>query len=180
MHRSYKYILMCAVILSILAACGSGNEDGEDGRTYLVRGTVAVDSTLVVGNRLVLVSDNHRTMRFDTIRVEKDGTFLFEGHNTSGVDELYLCNEGGELCRFYASGDMEVNLTLKNEEAGVLKVEYQQNGDSINGWLQEKNAMLDSLSRTNSRRALDSLIRSNPFDLRVMLLLRDQIPAMHD
>lgn len=180
MRRSYIYIIMCVVLSCILHACGNGHEGDEDGRTYLVRGAISVDSTLVLDNHLVLFTDNHRTMRTDTIRVEKDGTFLFEGHGTSGVDELYLCNEDGELCRFYASGDMEVNLSLTNKEPGVLTVEYAQNSDSINGWLQEKKDFLSGKDRLYSRALLDSLLRNYPTDIRVALLLREQMPVIND
>ena len=180
-----RYIYIICVVLSalsllLLGSCGNGDADGDEGQTYLVRGTVSLDSTYVDGNKLVLFTDNHRALTMDTIRIAKDGSFEHEGH-TNGLDELYLCCNEGELCRFYASGNMEVSLSVSATQEEGVKVEYLQSPtDSINDWLQQQKTSLDGKVRNISRGTIDSLIRSYPTDVRVTLLLREQMAAFND
>ncbi len=178
----YIYIIcvvLCTLSMLVFGSCGNGGADGDGGETYLVKGTLSADSTYVFGNKLVLFTDNHRALTMDTIRIAKDGSFEHEGQ-TNGLDELYLCNDEGELCRFYASGNMEVNMTIVGSQEEGVKVEYQQQADSINAWLQHQKALLDGKVRNISRSTIDSLIRNYPTDVRVTLLLREQMAAFND
>ena len=163
----------------IFGSCGNGGADGDGGEAYLVKGTLSADSTYVFGNKLVLFTDNHRALTMDTILIAKDGSFEHEGH-TNGIDELYLCNGEGELCRFYVSGNMEVDVTIVGSQENGVQVEYQQQTDTINAWLQEQKAILAGKERNMSRVALDSLIRQHPGDVRVTLLLREQMLVFND
>ncbi len=180
MNRFILWFYLSASMLGLFCACGSGGKDGDDGRAYWIKGTVSLDSAWVNNDKLVLFSDNHRALQQDTIYLAKDGTFEFEGH-TNGLDELYLCGEKGELCRFYASGDMEVNLSVIATETEGVKVQYLgQQGDTINGWLESKKALFDGKTGNKCRELMDSLIQENPNDLRMTILLRDKIGQIKD
>ena len=171
---------MSVSALAFLCSCGLGGESKDDGRAYLVKGTVSLDSAWVANNKLVLFSDNHRSLQQDTIELSKDGMFEFEGH-TNGIDELYLCGEKGELCRFYVSGDMEVNLSVIATEAEGVKVKFLgEQRDSINNWLAEKASLFEGQSANICRLLMDSLIKEAPSDIRVTLLLRDKMPLIED
>lgn len=179
MNRFILWVYLSVTLLCLCCSCGVGGK-GEEGRSYWIKGSVSLDSSWVNNDKLVLFSDNHRALQQDTIYLEKDGTFEFEGH-TNGLDELYLCGEKGELCRFYASGDMEVNLSVIATEAEGVKVKYLgQQADTINGWLEEQKALFEGQSGNSCRKTLDSLIQANPNDLRVTILLRDKITQIKD
>lgn len=179
MRRIIIWTVALVAALGLMLSCNVGGGNAGEGQAYHIKGTVALDSSQIVDNKLVLFTDNHRTLVQDTIFVTQEGTFEHEGH-TQGFDELYLCGEEGELCRFYASGNMEVNLSLTSSEEGVKVQFHQLPTDTINGWLQEKKASLEGLSSRENRNVIESLIRENPTDMRVSLLLRDQIAAIND
>ena len=179
MYRLLYSILFCVAVICSFGAC-SGNNDGNDGgRSYLIKGSVTLDSTFVANNQLVLYTDNHRILQQDTLRLTSEGTFEFEG-STNSVDELYLCDERGELCRFYASGDMVVDLSLTMGEQGARVKYLSQSTDTINGWLQEQKTLFEGQSTSICHLLMDSLIRNHPNDLRVTLLLRDQMTLLED
>lgn len=179
MYRLLYSILFSVVALCSWVACTGNGGDGDGGRAYLVKGSVLLDSTFVGNNQLVLYTDNHRSLQHDTLRLSTEGNFEFEGH-TNGLDELYLCDERGELCRFYATGDMQVDLSLTMGEQGARVKYLTQATDTINGWLQEQKALFDGQSNSICHLLMDSLIRIHPNDLRVTLLLRDQMPLLND
>lgn len=180
MNRLIFWIMMSVSALAFLCSCGLGGESKDDGRAYLVKGTVSLDSAWVANGKLVLFSDNHRSLQQDTIELSKDRMFEFEGH-TNGIDELYLCGEKGELCRFYVSGDMEVNLSVIATEAEGVKVKFLgEQRDSINNWLAEKASLFEGQSASICRLLMDSLIKEAPSDIRVTLLLRDKMPQIED
>lgn len=180
MNRFIFWIMMSVSALCLLCTCGMGGEGKDEGRAYLVKGTVSLDSAWVKNDKLVLFADNHRALQQDTIVLTKDGTFEYEGH-TNGFDELYLCGEKGELCRFYASGDMEVNLSIIATEAEGVKVKYLgEQHDTINNWLSEKSALFEGQTNAICRLLMDSLIKENPGDMRVTLLLRDKLAVLED
>jgi len=175
--KQLLHILYIFSFLWLLTAChGSGEENA--GRSYLVSGTMQVDSTVVL-DRLVLYSDSHISLHADSIILTPQQTFTFEGHS-AGFDELYLCSDGGELCRFYATGGMEVGLTLQSQPEG-LKVAFAVSpNDTINPWLQEQIAHFEALKPVERRTEIDSLCHQHSTELRTTLLLRDQIQAISD
>lgn len=179
MRRILFLVIVCFSVLSMLVSCNRNGGGSNEGRSYIIKGTVSLDSSMVVDNKLVLFTDNHRSLSQDTVFLSKDGTFEHEGR-TNSLDELYLCGEQGELCRFYASGDMEVNLSLTTSEDSVIVKYLRPQDDSINGWLQEKKSLFDAQSASIRRLIMDSLIHNNPADVRVTLLLRDMMISFED
>lgn len=179
MNRSIFWLLLSFSALCGLWSCGKGGDAENQGQAYKVKGTVMLDSTWLTHGKLVLFTDNHRTLREDTIELTPEGTFEYEGH-TLGLDELYLCGEQGEVCRFYASGNMEVNLSVTSSEEQGVSVKFVETPlDSVNAWLQE-HGNFESTSPRAIKERVESLISANPNDIRVSLLLRNQLPALND
>lgn len=176
-----KYILTSLstiLLLSLFSACRHGGAPGDEGKVYGIAATVEEDSTLVL-DHLVLYSDNHVNMRADSLIPTPQHKIEHEGR-TTGLDELYLCSDQGELCRFYASGGMEVAFVLKTED-GVPSASYaESSSDTINAWLQSQKAMLAGKDAEECRKALDDLCHQRPYDVRCALLLRDEIEEVGD
>jgi len=171
---------MCLLSFSVCASCGSVGGEEAVGRAYVIKGTVLLDSSWIENNKLLLYADNHKTLVHDSIDLTTEGTFQIERH-TNVLDELYLCGAKGELCRFFASGDVEVNLSIVAGEDEQLKVQYLTTpSDSVNGWLQEQKRLFDNQPHSICRLRIDSLIRNYQNDVRVTLLLRDEIANIND
>lgn len=180
MNRLFFWSVCCLSLFCVLLSCSKGADRDDVGGAYWVRGTLSLDSTLMADNQLVLFSDNHRMLSQDTIVVTPDGTFEYEGH-ANGLSELYLCGPAGEYCRFFATGGMEIGLTLMaSADKGVTVTYNRQSTDTINGWLKEKNALFEGQPSDTCRQLIDSLIRLNPSDIRTTILLRDQLAAIQD
>lgn len=178
MNRFILPFFLVMTTICSLWSCSKGEDSEKIGQPYVVKGTVMLDSSWVVNNKLVLYADNHRSLKIDTIDLSPDGSFVFEGQ-ASGLEELYLCGEQGEICRFYASGDMEVNLSITSSAEYGVKTQFVGSPrDSINGWLQENKEKLNSDS--DCRQLLESEIAANPMDVRIALLLRDQLELIND
>ncbi len=157
----------------------SGDNAEKLGQPYVVKGTVMLDSSWVVNNKLVLFADNHRALKMDTIELSPEGTFEYAG-DAVGLEELFLCGEQGEICRFYASGNMEVNMSVTSSEGVGIKTQFMSSErDTINGWLQENYSSLSS-NANECRRQLSEKIAANPTDIRLTLLLRDQLELIND
>ena len=139
MKKTLPFLLLT---LSALVAC-KGREGSHAERAYTVEGTFNVDSTVVL-DHLVLYTDRHTSLGFDSLDLNPQHTFVHTG-STRGLDELYLCSDGGELCRFYATGNAKVS--MKMEMAGdSLKATFDpSSGDSINPWLQQQMAHFRTL-----------------------------------
>lgn len=179
MNRIILPIFLITTALCCLWSCSKGESTEKLGQPYVIKGTVMLDSSWVVDNKLVLFTDNHRALKMDTIELTQDGGFVFEGHAT-GLDELYLCGEQGELCRFYASGDMEVNLSVAASVENGVKAQFLSSAlDSINGWLQECNGNMKNDAQ-ECRQLIEAKIAENPMDIRLTLMLRDQLELIND
>lgn len=179
MNRSILWLSLSLVALCCLLSCGKGVDTEDSGHAYTVKGTIMLDSIWQTNGKLTLFADNHRVLRRDTIALSPDGTFEYIGHSI-GLDELYLCGEQGEICRFYASGDMEVNLSVTYSAEMGISVKYMETPlDSINPWLQEK-AQFEDKSASAIKEKVESLVAANPNDVRVTLFLRDQLSALND
>ena len=149
-----KTLPLFLLALSILAAC-KGREGSHAERTYTVECTFDVDSTVVL-DHLVLYTDRHTSLGFDSLDLNPQHSFVHTG-STLGLDELYLCSDGGELCRFFATGNAKVS--MKMEMAGdSLKATFDpSSGDSINPWLQQQMAHFRTLLGPARKDAIDSL-----------------------
>lgn len=161
-----------------LVAC-HGSEAGDDeGRAYQVSATLRVDSTVVL-HHMALYSDSHIALHEDSLILSPDLTFSLERH-TPGFDELYLCSDGGELCRFFATGGMSVNITLSGRADSLVAVFDATQGDSINPWLQEQRLQFAQMNSERRHTVLDSLCHSMSSDLRCGLLLREEVENLKD
>ena len=163
--------------LSILAAC-KGREGSHAERDYTVEGTFDVDSTIVL-DHLVLYTDQHASLLFDSLDLNPQHSFVHTG-STRGLDELYLCSDGGELCRFYAAGNSGVSMKFSVADDSLHVTYDASQGDSINPWLQQQAASFGTMSSSVRKDALDSLCHQHPHDIRCGLLLRDQIEVLKD
>ena len=174
MKKTLPFLLLT---LSALVAC-KGREGSHAERAYTVEGTFNVDSTVVL-DHLVLYTDRHTSLGFDSLDLNPQHAFVHTG-STLGLDELYLCSDGGELCRFFATGNAKVS--MKMEMAGdSLKATFDpSSGDSINPWLQQQMAHFRTLLGPARKDAIDSLCHQFPHDIRCGLLLRDQIEMLKD
>lgn len=175
--RHLSFYLFSAFLL-LTAACHRGDDGADAGRSYLVNGTIESDSTLELAN-LVLYADNHASLRFDTLLLSAQHTFSHEGR-TAGFDEIYLCFDGGEIGRFFASGGMEVDLTIDWEE-GIPAITFSATlGDTINPWMSETLKTLHSKASAEQHTLLDSLCHQYPADIRNTLLLREVTGTLND
>lgn len=181
--KSLIYYLLPVFIWAGLAACG-GDKASDQGRTYQVTGRVVADSALLQADsawlsNLVLFADNHSSMRADTIVLDADLSFDCQ-LGTVGFDELYLCSDAGELCRFYATEGMEVEILLEQKEGGFVPTFSRTNTDSINPWLQAMDRRLDVKSEPQRHNVMDSLVALPDSSLRTTLLLRDHLMQFQD
>lgn len=166
------------VFLLLTAACHREGDGSDTGRSYLVNGIIAADSTLEL-DHLMLYADNHVSLRSDTLILSAQQTFLYEGR-TAGFDEIYLCSDGGELCRFFASGGMEVNLTIDKQEGAPTVVFSASPTDTVNAWMSENLKALDCKPVAEQHTVLDSLCHQHPADIRNTLLLREMAGTLND
>lgn len=170
----YLYI----AFLLLTAACHRGEDEANAGRSYLVNGTIVADSTLEL-DHLMLYADNHASLRSDTLLLSVQHTFSHEGR-TAGFDEIYLCSDGGEIGRFFASGGMEVNLTIDGKD-GAPSIAFSASlSDTINPWMAEKLNILNNKTSTEQHTLLDSLCHQDPADIRNTLLLREMTGTIND
>lgn len=180
MNRLFFWSVCCLSLFCILLSCNSGAEGEIYEGTFQLKGTLQCDSTLRAVNQLVLFTDNHRRLSYDTINVAPDGTFEFEGP-VSGLSELYLCSDRGEYCRFYAGEDMQVSVTITASVAEGVAVSYKdQPTDTINAWLMEKASLFEEKNSAACCQEIEKLVDSNPSDIRNTILLRDQLAAIQD
>lgn len=162
----------------VIAACGKGGEEQDQGRTYVVSGVVETDSTISLEN-LMLYADNHSSLRVDTI--ELDAGHRFESQlRTAGFDELYLCSDAGELCRFYATEGMEVEVSLTMGEQGLVTRFLPTATDSINAWLQQMDSLFIGQKETRLHDIMDSVTAQRDTSLRPALLLRNHVLEFQD
>lgn len=172
-------VVFSLVLLSLgLTACSNGEPSAVEGKAYQVEASFDVDSTVVL-DHLWLYTDNHVTLRSDSLFLSPEHTFAHQGA-TIGLDELYLCADGGELCRIYAAGGMEVSVSLRSDSVGLQVTFAPTETDSINPWLQQQTSLCDSLTADARKAALDSLCHRSPADIRCALLLREEVESLAD
>ncbi len=172
------YNIIFFLILSAVSACNKSEHNEEEGGTYLVSGCVVCDSTMALDS-LMLYVDNHNSLRIDTIVLDDTLRFTRQYH-TKGLDELVLCCDSGELCRFYATEGMMVDFLLDVSKDEVrAKFEASEN-DTINAWLQQMSKNFDSWSEFQRKDKLDALIADKDTTMRTTLLLRDHVMEFND
>lgn len=148
-------------------------------RTYQVRGCVENDSTLSF-DRLLLFADSHDTLRVDTIKLDASHSFTCQ-YLTDGLDELYLCSDSIELCRFYAEPGMEVDFTVTMGKEGHHTQFVLSPADTINAWLQSMDSLFVDATLPRRRSVLDSIVtQAGNTSLRATLLLRDHMSDVAD
>lgn len=170
--------ILFLLLLGTLSACQGGKDQQEQGRIYQVSGVIEADSTVVLDS-LLLFADNHSSLRVDTLELDQEHRFTSQ-FSTAGFDELYLCSEAGELCRFYATEGMEVELSLTMGEKGLKPSFARTETDSINAWLQEQDSLLSAKSESDKREHLSSLLAGQDTLLRTTILLRNHIMELND
>lgn len=172
------YNIIFFLILSAVSACKKSEHNEEEGGTYLVSGCVVCDSTMSLDSLLLYV-DNHNSLRIDTI--VPDDTFRFtRQYHTKGLDELVLCCDSGELCRFYAAEGMVVHFLLDVSKSEVRAIFEADENDTINAWLQQMSKNFASWSEFQRKDQLDALIADRDTSIRTTLLLRDHVMEFND
>ena len=172
-----NYLCVLALLLTVVS-CHEGGDAVDEGRDYSVHATVDVDSTVVL-DHMVLYADGHASMHEDSLFLSPEHTFEVS-RRTLSLDELYLCSDSGELCRFFAAGGMTVQLSLSGRADSLVAHFDDALGDTINPWLQQHIAELDGWKAEQRREVMDSLCHTMPGDLRCALLLRDQVLDLQD
>lgn len=163
------------LVILLLSSCLGNTDTAGEGRVYQVSATIDADSTMVTDGMSLYV-DNH--VHLHTFSPADTESFSAE-FRTSGLDELYLCTDGGELCRFYATAGMQVGLSV-HVVADSIAVSFTAEGDTINPWIQQHQQKLAAMSVNDRRALLDSLSHQSPQDIRNTLLLRDEIEGLSD
>lgn len=161
-------------LIFLFAACGKGSGDvsAEIKGQYQVRGLLSVADSV---DHIIVIADHHSCADCDTVAVAADGSFTYLGE-TSSIDELLLCLPNGETGRLYAvaDGEYEVSVDTLSQLAFAA-------GDTLNGWLQERNPLFaDSIAMDIRRAAMDSLCRTCASDVRAALLLREHLLSLQD
>lgn len=164
--------------LALLGACGRKGDSQDQGRTYRVTGRFEADS-LTVSDSLMLYADNHRSLRVDTIVLDAAHSFVSE-FRTVGFDELYLCGNEGELCRFYATEGMEVAFSVSRSDDGLEARFEPTPTDSINAWMQVMDSLFSDQKESRRHEIMDSLVAARDTSLRPALLLRDHLMEFED
>ncbi len=173
------YVVLLSLLSVIVSCSGAGEGQQELMRTYQVRGCVETDSTLVL-DRLLLFADSHDTLCVDTIVLDATHRFTCQ-FQTDGLDELYLCSDSLELCRFYAEPGMEVDFTVSMGHEGQRTQFLLSPTDTINAWLQAMDSLFVDASLPRRRSVLDSIItQAGNSSLRTTLLLRDHMCDVAD
>lgn len=172
------YAWLLVLLASLTAAChrGEGVADGEG--VYTLRARVATDSTVSLSH-LVLLADSHVSLRADSLELGADSTCRSE-QVTPGLDEFYLCADGGELCRGFAMAGMEVSVRIEGCADSLVARFEPTPTDSLNPWLEQQHLALDSLKPADRCMVIDSLCHALAADVRCALLLRDEVDRMSD
>ena len=161
-----------------LSACKGVDSDVDEGKTYTLNASFAVDSTVIL-DHLVLYADSHVSLHEDSLILSPEQS-IHHIRRTSTMDEIYLCADGGELCRFYAEGSMEVNFSVSGSVDSLLIVFEPTEKDSINPWLQQQILAFEQYQEAECRTMMDSLCHLMPSDIRCALLLREEVGALND
>lgn len=165
------------LVLCCLAACHDNPQTDDEGNTYAITASFAVDSTVVL-DHMVLYTDTHVALHEDSLFLTPDHNFSLE-QKALAINEHYLCTDGGELCRFYATEGMEVNVTISGK-ADSLTYTFAAEHDSINPWLQDQQRLLQQCNAATRNTMVDSLCHLMPSDVRCGLLLRDALETLND
>lgn len=176
-----KYTISCVyalLLFLLLNACHPKEVNDGEGKAFSVAAEVQLDSTIVL-DHLVIYSDNHVNLSVDSLILSPQGMLDYEGR-AAGLNELYLCSDHGELCRFYASGGMAVDFSLRNSGDSLLVAFTASEHDTINAWLQEQRQSLADVAPQQLKDRLDELCHQHPDDVRNALLLRDEVVAVGD
>lgn len=173
-----KYLILLFAFIVGLAACHDGNNEAGEGRSYTVEARFEVDSTVIL-DHMVLYADSHVSLSEDSLFLSPEGAFSIE-RRTPGLDELYLCSDGGELCRFYAVGGIEVRIALSGRSDSLVVEFDSAANDSVNPWLLSQVELLADAAADERRAVVDSLCHLMPSDVRCALLLREEIAALSD
>lgn len=160
------------------ASCHDGDNSSLQGNEYAVHASFDVDSTVVL-DHLMLYTDSHVALSEDSLFLSTEGTFDIE-HRTPGLDELYLCSDYGELCRFYATGGMSVSVAVSGRADSLVATFAPAATDSINPWLQGQVKEFDASDVRLRRTMMDSLCHSMSGDVRCALLLREEVESLAD
>lgn len=174
----FIFNILLTLGLASFTACHQGEQEQDQGRVYQVKGTIVADSTVVLDS-LMLYADNHSSLRVDTIELDQEHQFTSQ-FRTAGFDELYLCSDGGELCRFYATEGMDVEFTLSMGENGLDATFVQTETDTINAWIQAMNKMLIGQSENRKHEIMDSITAQKDTSLRTTLLIRNHVIEIQD
>lgn len=172
----------CLALLSFLllsmVSCRDQEPAATEGNVYTVQARFDVDSTLSL-DHMVLYADNHVALYNDSLTLSPDKTVSAE-RRTPAIDELYLCSDGGELCRFYAMGGMQVQLALSGRADSLVAVFDASGGDTVNVWLREQMLAFEPMEAKERRTRMDSLCHQMAGDVRCALLLREEIRNLDD
>lgn len=165
-------VSMAALSALALTACGGQKEaEQETNREpYSITAVMPADSAVTTVGVEV---DTHGRLLSEQVPVSR-GHFAYQG-TASGIDEVYLLLSGGNLCRMYAYGGMQSELSI--DSAGRVAF---AGSDTINGWLQEHQARFEGLSHQDSRKLMDSIVEAESASMRAALLLRDEVAAFND
>lgn len=173
----YTTHILLMALLFVFNACSKGEAEQDQGRPYRVTGTIQADSAFVL-DHLLLIADNHSSLQFDTLRLDGDTVFS-SSFMTAGIDELYLCCDSCELCRFYATGDMEVELSVSIDS--VITTRFRQTAaDTVNAWLKGMSKLMADQSEQRRHQIMDSVVASGDASFRTSLLLRDELLEFKD
>lgn len=150
----------------------------DEGNNYSIHATFDVDSTVVL-DHMVLYADGHASLSSDSLFLTPEHTFTVE-RRALGLDELYLCSDGGELSRFYVMGGMDVSLHISGTRDSLVVQFEPTETDSINPWLQQQRTAVSQCGEKERSALMDSLCHQMSADVRCALLLREEVESLSD
>ena len=173
----YLALSVFAILLGLTGCYGAGAEHDEGGN-FRLTASFQLDSATVL-DHLVLLNDNHLSLLCDTLQLDRENKAEFEGR-ASTINELFLCSDGGELCRMYAMKGMNISVNITSVGDSLEATFSETETDSINPWLQSKLGQLSRKQPRACREVIDVICHEQSDDVRSTLLLREAIDLVQD
>ena len=170
--KTIKALFLLIISLYSVASCSKSDSEGNARDAYNVAGSIFQDSASADAD-LRLFVDKHGRFEEVTLPVLK-GRFAYKG-STSGIDELFLVDDKGNVVSFFAKAGSEIDMTIDSLGQAVFGGK-----DSLNMMYYQLVAQFEECDDSQRGDFLDSVCYTYRTSIVPALLIRDRMQLLND